>query len=139
MSGEKETLLHKLMTQETEWNPKVIVTRIILRVLPEGALHRLKKAYYAYLITHSPEEWMERDAIIAEHLISPGDCVLDMGANLGSYVRFLEKRVGPNGQVYAFEPIPQTFEFLTNNMRKLKLANVECLDFALSDGDKTET
>jgi FkbM family methyltransferase len=82
---------------------------------------------------------MERDAFIAEHLVAPGDCVLDIGANLGSYVKFMAKRVGPNGRVYAFEPIPQTFEFLANNMRKLKLTNVECLNFALSDGDKTET
>lgn len=139
MPEQKESVLHRIMHSETEWNPKVMLGRVLLRVLPEKALHRLKKAYYAYLITHTPEQWMERDVFIAEHLISPGDNVLDIGASLGSFARFLAKRVGPTGRIYAFEPIPQTFEFLTNNMRKLGLKNVECLDFALSDGEKSET
>jgi FkbM family methyltransferase len=139
MPEQKESVLQKLMHSETEWNPKVMLGRVILRMLPETAVHRLKKYYYAYLITHTPEQWMERDVFIAEHLIALGDHVLDIGASLGSFARFLAKRVGPEGQVYAFEPIPQTFDFLTNNMRKLQLKNVACLDFALSDVDKTET
>ena len=139
MSENKESVLYKLMRAETEWNPKVMLSRVILRVFPESVLHRLKKAYYAYLISHTPENWIERDAFIAEHLVAPGDTVLDIGASLGYFSKFLAKRIGPSGRVYAFEPIPQTFDFLTANMRKLKLQNVECVDLALSDGDKTET
>jgi len=51
----------------------------------------------------------------------------------------LSQCVGQGGKVYAFEPIPQTFDFLANNVVKLGLQNVEALDFALSDRDKTET
>lgn len=139
MSQDKESLLQKLMRQETEWNPKVMLGRVIIRVLPESVLYKFKKAYYAYLITHTPEKWMERDVLIADHLVSPGDTVLDIGSSLGSFSRFLARRVGPSGKVYAFEPIPATYDFLVNNMRKLKLTNVECVNFALSDGEKTET
>lgn len=134
-----ESLFHKLMSTETEWNPKVVLGRIVLRVLPERAIHPLKKAYYGYLITHTSEEGMEKDAIVANGLISEGDTVLDIGANLGFFSRFFAKRVGPSGLVYAFEPIPQTYDFLTNNMHRLALTNVKCLYFALSDTNKTDT
>ena len=113
--------------------------RAILPLLPEPVLHRLKKSYYAYLITHTPETWMERDAVITRKLISPGDTVLDIGANIGTFSRMLSRCVGPTGKVYAFEPIPQTFDFLSNNMRKLGLKNVATLDFAASDADRTDT
>lgn len=139
MFKEKESLVRKMLRAETEWNPKVVLGRALVRVLPESLLHPLKKTYYGYLITHSPEGWIEKDAFIAEDFISPGDHVLDIGANLGYFSRFLARRVGSEGMVYAFEPIPQTFDFLAHNVRKLALNNVKCLNFALSDEDKTET
>src|SRR5215469_11112259 len=83
-----------------------------------------QKSYYAYLIGHTSETWMERDAVVARKLISPGDTVLDIGANIGVYSRMLSRCVGPQGTVYAFEPIPHTFDFLSNNIRKLGLKNV---------------
>jgi FkbM family methyltransferase len=139
MTPANKSILRRLLSTESEWNPKVMLSRAILPLVPERALHRFKKSYYAYIITHSPEHWIEQDAMIARHLISPGDTVLDIGANLGIYSRFLSRCVGPTGKVYAFEPIPQIFDFLTNNLRKLGLKNVEALDFALSDTDRTDT
>ena len=125
-------LLRRLLQTETKWNPKVMVGRVVLRVLPEPALHRLKKRYYAYLISHRPESWMEEDAAVCASLISPNDTVLDIGASLGSFSLFMAKRAA---KVYAFEPIPQTFDFLKNNMRRMQVPNVECLNLALSDRD----
>lgn len=51
----------------------------------------------------------------------------------------MSRCVGPTGHVYAFEPIPQTFEFLSNCIRELGLSNVELLNFALSDAEETTT
>jgi Met-10+ like-protein len=118
----RKSLLRRLLSTESEWNPKVMLGRGIVRVLPEPALHALKKHYYGYLIQHAPEDWMERDALLVKELIAPGDVVLDIGANLGWFSRFLARLVGPEGKVYAFEPIPQTYEFLLHNMRKLPVA-----------------
>ena len=56
-----------------------MVVRIVSRVFPDSVLHRAKKSYYAYLMKHTPEDWMERDSIIARLLISRGDSVLDIG------------------------------------------------------------
>jgi FkbM family methyltransferase len=135
----RKSVLRKLLSTESEWNPKVMLGRVIVRVLPERAMHALKRAYYGYLIQHAPEDWIERDAFLAEKLIAPGDVVLDIGANLGWYSRFLARSVGPQGKVYAFEPIPQTYDFLLHNMRKLGLGHVEALNFALSDREAVET
>jgi FkbM family methyltransferase len=139
MTTQKKSIPLRLLSTESEWNPKVMLGRVVVRVLSDRALHRLKKIYYGYLIKHSPEDWIEKDASFAKKLISPGDSVLDIGANIGYFARFLSRCVGQSGKVYSFEPIPQTFDFLTNNIRKLGLQNVELLNFALSDSEKTET
>lgn len=38
-----------------------------------------------------------------------GDCVWDVGANVGYYTRLFSKRVGEQGRVFAFEPSPVNF------------------------------
>ncbi len=135
-----KSLLRKLLSTESEWNPKVMLGRVIVHVFPDRALHRIKKAYYGYLITHTPEDWIERDAMMVKNIVAPGDIVLDIGANLGVFTRFLSHLIGPDAMVYAFEPIPQTFEFLTHNLyNKLALTNVTAFDYALSDVNQEQT
>jgi len=139
MSSANKSILRKLLSKESEWSPKVMVGRAVVAVLPDGALHRFKKAYYAYLLKRAPKEWIENDSLIVQKLISPGDTVIDIGANIGFYTRFLSGQVGPAGRVYSFEPIPQTFEILANNVRKIAITNAELLNYALSDTDRSET
>jgi FkbM family methyltransferase len=45
-------------------------------------------------------------------LVRPGMTVLDVGANIGLYTRWLAKLVGPGGRVIAMEPEPRNFERL---------------------------
>ena len=45
--------------------------------------------------------------------ISPDDIVFDVGANIGVFTLFAAKQAA---QVYAYEPIPQTFEVLQHNI-----------------------
>lgn len=40
-------------------------------------------------------------------LARPGDCVWDIGANVGVYTREFLDRVGPSGRVVAIEPVPE--------------------------------
>lgn len=42
-----------------------------------------------------------------QRLLSPGDVVLDVGANIGWYAALFGKAVGAGGRVIAFEPLPQ--------------------------------
>jgi FkbM family methyltransferase len=45
-------------------------------------------------------------------LLRPGDVGYDIGANLGYFSAVMAQAVGPTGRVYAFEPIPETFQRL---------------------------
>jgi len=46
--------------------------------------------------------------------LSDGDCVFDVGANIGMFSLFAQQ-IGKNVKVFAFEPIPQIFEALAMN------------------------
>lgn len=123
----------KLMLTESEWNPKVMVGRAIVAILPEATVHRVKKSYYAQVLKNAPEEWQETDASVVRQLVHAGDNVIDIGASIGSYTKFLSRLVGATGHVYSFEPNPPIYDFLSYNVQKLKLANVTLYDAALSD------
>jgi len=61
--------------------------------------------------------------------------VFDVGAWKGPYTLFLANLVGKQGQVEAFEPMPDTFKTLVNNVRLNNLNNVNCYNAAVSDID----
>lgn len=132
-------LIRKLLSTESELNPKVMAGRILLRILPERVIHRFKKYYYAYLLTHMPPDWVEGDAAALDQFASADDHVVDIGANLGVFSRFLARLVGEKGKVYAFEPVPQTADFLRYNIKRMRLPQVQCMEFALSDMNSTDT
>ncbi len=50
-------------------------------------------------------------------LIKPGNTVLDIGANIGFYGRFLSDCVGPGGLVYCFEPDATNFMHLKKELK----------------------
>ena len=50
-------------------------------------------------------------------LLRPGDVVIDGGANLGYLSLVAWQCVGSKGKVYTFEPLPATFERLSENLR----------------------
>ena len=49
-------------------------------------------------------------------LVSPGNTVLDIGANIGAHTLRLADAVGPAGHVYAFEPTDWAFQKLQSNI-----------------------
>lgn len=122
----------KLVQTESMWNPKVIAGRVAKRVLPERTLHSLQKHYYTYVLKNSLGEG-ERDRSLVGYLVSAGDSVVDIGASIGGYTRYLSEKVGQQGKVYSFEPNPSTFDFLSHNVKSLKLGNVKLFNFAVSD------
>lgn len=65
-------------------------------------------SYLARLVQDKAYEARFETAVISA--LRPGDVIWDIGANVGLYsVKFAE-RVGPDGQVVAFEPSPVNFE-----------------------------
>ena len=70
---------------------------------------------------------------IAEKLVTPGGCVVDIGANIGYYTLLCARRAGPAGQVYAFEPEPENFSLLQQNVRRNGYSNVQLENAAVSN------
>lgn len=50
--------------------------------------------------------------------IKSGDCVADIGANIGYYALFFSSLVGPNGKVVSFEPSPTAYHYLVRATKK---------------------
>jgi len=67
-------------------------------------------------------------------VLAAGSVVVDAGANIGIYSRFLSRCVGAGGRVHSFEPSPDNFAHL-----KSALANVTNVTLnQLAVGEKTE-
>lgn len=68
-----------------------------------------------------------QDMAFLLHVLRPEDLFVDVGANVGSYSILACSAVGARG--YAFEPVPNTFERLVENMRLNHLdEKVKCIN-----------
>jgi FkbM family methyltransferase len=77
----------------------------------------------------------EPDLAVVRELVQPGTIAVDLGANIGMYTKVLSDLVGPAGTVISVEPVPQTFDVLSRNIRSLGMGNVSCVNVAISDSD----
>jgi FkbM family methyltransferase len=59
--------------------------------------------------------------------------VIDVGANVGFYTKRLAELVAPEGRVLAFEPVPETFVLLANNLESCSISNVTLFNAAVSE------
>jgi FkbM family methyltransferase len=76
-------------------------------------------------------EPFETSLLTAE--IRPGMTIVDVGANIGYYTLLFSKLTGDRGRVYAFEPEPQNFALLQQNLSRNQRMNVVALNRAASD------
>jgi FkbM family methyltransferase len=77
----------------------------------------------------------EPDLVVVRKLVQRGTIAVDLGANFGMYTKALSDLVGPTGTVVSVEPVPQTFDVLSRNIRSLGMSNVSCVNVAISDSD----
>jgi len=76
------------------------------------------------------ESWLDKVYTGGFYTPAAGDVVIDAGANVGLFCVWLARRC-PACRIYAFEPFPESFEFLTNNIRSAKTFNVKPYRMAL--------
>jgi FkbM family methyltransferase len=93
----------------------------------------LKRIYFAWKIRSGRFRSEEPDYTLVRSLLAEGDWVLDIGANFGQYTLLFSSLVGARGRVFAFEPIPETFELLAANAQHFPFHNVTLLNVAASD------
>jgi len=73
------------------------------------------------------------EVTMLEAMAEPGMVVLELGANKGVTTVALAKRVGSQGQVHAFEPVPEYYAALIENLRLNEVDNVTAHQFAVTD------
>ena len=83
-----------------------------------------------YVNGYQPEERLTRHFV---RLLRPGDCVIDIGANVGYYTMVAARLVGPVGCVHAFEASPQTAAWLVANAALNPGANIHVHIQAVTD------
>lgn len=64
--------------------------------------------------------------------LKPGDIFYDIGANVGFFSVISARLVGPTGQVYAFEPVPENVRLLAHNVALNQFTQVSVLPKAVS-------
>lgn len=95
-----------------------MIKRLAAR-LPHSIQQRMRRTWYRYHIGRDRFKTDEPEFSMLDQWIRPGDCVIDVGANVGIYTRRMSELVGPSGRVIALEPVPSTFELLASNTADL--------------------
>lgn len=69
-----------------------------------------------------------------QELLKPGDCVWDVGANVGLYTLAFSDRIGNDGYVFAFEPSPINYASLLGACGALSNVRVLNIGLGASEG-----
>ncbi len=107
--------------------------KTVASYFPKQWQSELKRIRYARQIRNGSFQTDEPEYNMLSQLVSPGDWVMDVGANVGHYTKRFSELVGANGRVIAFEPIPTTFSLLSSNAQHFAHPNVSLINAAVSD------
>ena len=111
-----------------------MVKSLLRSLLIKGTGPRFQQTIRRYYLTRqivAGRSFFEPEVKALKELVVAGDVVADIGANAGSYAKELSFLVGTQGKVYAFEPVPETFDILQNVVKKARLNNVMASRLAL--------
>jgi len=79
------------------------------------------------------DSWEPEVTRAIDRTVVPGMTVADIGAQSGFYTLLLSKRVGAQGKVIAFEPLPANYRLLEENLRLNKIENAIVRREAVAD------
>lgn len=77
-------------------------------------------------------EWAEKEVDLFKIFVETSDCVLDIGAFIGTHTIALAKLVGSSGKVFSFEPRPEVFYVLQKNIAENAPGIVKSFNFGLA-------
>lgn len=112
---------------------------------------RWAKDRYGFEFSLSPHLFLDRIILCAgtydrplhhamERFLRPGMTCFDVGANIGSVTMHMAGLVGPDGQVFAFEPVSLLFDRLATHIQRNGLGTViSAHKLALADRDGKAT
>ncbi|WP_197514370.1 FkbM family methyltransferase [Mycobacterium sp. E342] len=82
-------------------------------------------------------EYERAETALLRRIVKPGWTAVDAGANFGWYAIHLSHLVGAEGNVFAFEPVPATFQELESNAALNSCENLEL--FCKAIGNSVES
>src|SRR5438093_1045895 len=108
----------------------MIARRFLRRLLPQRLALRLRREWLARQVASGEGPHFEDDIPLLKTFVKPTDVCWDIGANAGTYTLHLSRLAA---HVFAFEPVPHSFEILRDVTKHARLANVDARSLALSD------
>ncbi len=115
--------------------PRRIIKHILAPILSEQTYGLLQTVAMSWDIRSGSMTEPEVDLVRLS--TRPGETVIDIGANYGLYSYHASRVVGPNGKVYAFEPVPFTAATFRRIAKVLRFDQVELYEKAV--GEKAGT
>lgn len=113
-------------------------------ILPLTGFNRIKQCRHGFLLHNVNDlrigrsldlygEWSEGEINLFKTLISLGQTVVEVGANIGAHTVFLAKAVGLQGKVFAIEPHRLSFQMLCANLALNGITNTYTYQIALGE------
>jgi len=113
-----------------------LLKRVVLRTCSPQFQQRLRQFYLVRQVLRN-RDFHELEMLLLQVIIQPGDSVADVGANIGLYTKEFSSLVGPEGRVYAFEPILENYTILETVIRRAHWTNVQPFHVALGSSSET--
>ncbi len=88
------------------------------------------------LFLFKKREHLSVDFLRGQNFISAGETVLDIGGNIGYYALLESELVGPEGKVYAVEPVSDNLRILKKNIELNGVKNIKVFKAAMGKEKK---
>jgi FkbM family methyltransferase len=75
-------------------------------------------------------------ATVLTRFLAAGDTFIDIGSHIGYYSLLARRFVGDTGNVYAFEPSPETYSILLSSIQINSYRNITAFNCAISDKEQ---
>jgi FkbM family methyltransferase len=82
-------------------------------------------------------KYEEKELKFLERSLQPGDCFIDVGANIGLFSLTASRQVTDKGKVFAFEPYSATHKKLLRHISRNGISNIVVEKLGISSGEST--
>lgn len=128
------------------YRPWQLIRGLYFRVNPPSSNHFNVRTSFGLCIGINPNKAIGKNIIfngvfdlavseVLMRLITPGDLVVDVGANVGYMTILASKVTGSRGKVFSFEPHPDLFKILSGNIenttKELGYKNIQASKMAI--------
>jgi FkbM family methyltransferase len=115
-------------------NP-ILLIKIFLNQAQPGQIVRLRRHGLQFKVRGALDVWSVKETFLDRfyekygYTIQPAWKIIDIGAGVGDYSLFAAAQ--PENQVFAFEPYPESFKLLQDNLRLNIMKNIQIFDLAV--------